>query len=154
MSCIFCALRRGILRFFSMRRFRVEICRSKSPVLKFFQKVKYEFFCTKRFGPLKIVFSFFFAHLLGPSDLFVWEPRTLIRDSKRGFPDMNAKRSKMIILPSKVGHKSPVIFSTTPLVLLAGLNKPIKTVESYKTISIKLDIEIIVAIYMSPISRP
>ena len=44
-----------------------------------------------------IFFAVFPTHLLGPSESYVLHPRTLIGDSKRGFPAMIAERSKMII---------------------------------------------------------
>ena len=58
--------------------------------------INFFFFFLNR--PLEIIF---FAsspsHLLGPSERYVLDPRTLIGDSKRGFPAMIAERSKMII---------------------------------------------------------
>ena len=76
------------------------------------------FFVRQNLAIWKLFFHFFSAHLLGPSELFVLDPRTLIRESKRGFPVMIAERSKMIIYSAKVGHKSPVKFSTTQRALL------------------------------------
>ena len=100
-SCIFRWLRRGILRFFCRCRYHGDICRSKSPVLQISEKdEKWAFSCGK-IRPLEMIF---FAvsptHLLGLSERYVLDPRTLIGDSKRGFPEMIAERSKMIIIIS------------------------------------------------------
>ena len=87
-----------ILCFFCRRCFHGENCRSKSPVLKISKKVeKWAFSCGK-IRPLEMIFfAVFPTHLLGPSERYVLDPRTLIGDSKRGFPAMIVERSKMII---------------------------------------------------------
>jgi len=93
-SCIFRCLRRGVLRFFCRRRFHGENCQSISPVLQISKKVeKWAFSCGK-IRPLEMIFfAVFPTHLLGPSERYVLDPRTLIGDSKRGFPAMIAERS-------------------------------------------------------------
>ena len=97
-SCIFRWLRRGILRFFCRRRFHGENPRSKSPVLKNFKKVKNWVFLYGKIRPLEMIFfAFFPTYLLGLSERYVLDPRTLIGDSKWGFPATIAKRSYMII---------------------------------------------------------
>ena len=110
-SCIFRCLRRGVLRFFCRRRFHGENCRSISPVLQISKKVeKWAFSCGK-IRPLEMIFfAVFPTHLLGPSERYVLDPRTLIGDSKPGFPAMIAERSKTIIFDHfklKSGHQVP-----------------------------------------------
>ena len=110
-SCIFRCLRRGVLRFFCRRHFHGENCRSKSPVLQISKKVEKWAFLYGKIRPLEMIFfAFSPTHLLGPSKRYVLDPRTLIDNSKRGFPAMIAKRSKMIIfdhLAVKSGHQVP-----------------------------------------------
>ena len=97
-SCIFRWLRRGVLRFFCRCRYHGDICRSKSPVLQISEKHEKWAFLYGKIRPLEMIFfAFSPTHLLGPSERYVLDPRTLIRDSKRGFPAMIAERSKMII---------------------------------------------------------
>ena len=110
-SCIFRCLRRSVLRFFCRRCYHGDICRSKLPFLQISKKDKKWAFSCGKICPLEMhFFSFFPSHLLGPSERYVLHPRTLIGDSKRGFPAMIAERSKMIIFdhfPLKSGHQVP-----------------------------------------------
>ena len=107
-SCIFCWLRCGILRFFCRCRYHGDICRSKSPVLQISEKHEKWAFLYGKIRPLEMIFfAFSPTQLLGPSEWYVLDPRTLIGDSKRGFPAMIAERSKMIIYSAKswkMGH--------------------------------------------------
>ena len=50
-SCIFRCLCRGVLHFFCRRHFHGENCRSKSPFLDIFKKLKKMRFCTAKFDP-------------------------------------------------------------------------------------------------------
>ena len=98
-SCIFRWLRRGVLRFFSRRCFHGDICRSKSPNLQISKKDEKLAFSYGKIRPLEMIFFAFFPnHLLGPSERYVLDPRTLIGDSKWGFPSMITEQSKMIII--------------------------------------------------------
>ena len=98
-SCIFRWLRRGILRFFCRCRYHGDICRSKSPVLQNSEKDEKWAFSYGKIRPLEMIFfAFSPTHLLGLSERYVLDPRTLIGDSKRGFPAMITERSKMIII--------------------------------------------------------
>ena len=55
-----------------------------------------------KFPPVENVFyAFSLVHLLGPSEIVVLHPRTLIRDSNRGLSAIVAKQSKMIIYSPK-----------------------------------------------------
>ena len=93
-SCIFCCLRRSVLRFFCRRCYHGDICRSKSPNLQIFKKDEKWAFSYGKIRPLEMIFfAFFPSHLLCPSESYVLHPRTLIRDSKWGFPAMIADRS-------------------------------------------------------------
>merc|ERR1712115_619350 len=65
-------------------------------------------FCTLKCRPLKKILNYFFAHLLGPSELVILHPRTLIGDEKRVFPAMIAERSKMIIITVQNPVTSPL----------------------------------------------
>ena len=63
-----------------------------------FQKTQERVFSYDKIRPVEMIFfAFSPTHLLGPSERYVLDPRTLIGDSKRGFPAMIAERSKMII---------------------------------------------------------
>ena len=110
-SCIFRCLRRGVLRFFCSRRFHGEIPRSKLVFLQISKKDEKRAFLCGKIRPLEMIFfAFFPSHLLGPSERYVLDPRTLIGDSKRGFPAMIAERSKMIIFdhfPAKSESQVP-----------------------------------------------
>ena len=97
-SCIFRCLCRSVLRFFCRCCFHRDICRSKSPFLKISKKDEKWAFLYGEIHPFKkIFFAFLFANLIGPSEISVLDPRTLIGDSKRGFPAMIAERSRTII---------------------------------------------------------
>ena len=97
-SCIFRCLRRSVLRFFCRRCYHGDICRSKLLFLQISKKDEKWAFSYGKIRPLEMIFfAFSPTHLLGPSERYVLDPRTLIRDSKRGFPAMIAERSKMII---------------------------------------------------------
>ena len=109
-SCIFRWLRRGILRFFCRCRYHGDFCRSKSPVLQISEKDEKWTFSYGEIRPLEMIF---FAvsptHLLGLSERYVLDPRTLIGDSKRGFPAMIAERSKMIIFDHLAIKSAPQV---------------------------------------------
>ena len=88
-SCLFRCLCRGTLYFCSRCRFHGEICRSKSPFLKIFKKVKKWVFL---YGKIR---RFFCAHLVGLSEKCILDPQTLVGDSKRWFPAMNYFKTKL-----------------------------------------------------------
>ena len=68
-------------------------------ICKFPKKTKKLAFSYSKICPLEMIFFAFFPnHLLGPSERYVLDPRTLIGDSKWGFPSMITEQSKMIII--------------------------------------------------------
>ena len=60
---------------FSRHRFHWEIHPSKSPVSKIFKKFKNGSFCIAKFGPLKIIFSFFLPIFLACPSWSFWIPK-------------------------------------------------------------------------------
>ena len=110
-SCIFRWLRRGILRFFSRRRFHGEIPRSKSPVFQIFKKVEKWVFSYGKIRPVERFFLLFLPpiFLARPSGTF-WTPElwsgTQNEDFQRWSPS-DKKWSFLIIFPFKSACQVP-----------------------------------------------
>ena len=87
-SCIFQSHRHGTFRFFQ-GIFFTEKFANQHYLFENFQKSKEKgCFWMAKIDPLTNFFHLFFTHLLGLSESYVLDPRTLIQDSKWGFPAM------------------------------------------------------------------
>ena len=103
---------------FYSHRFHGESCRSKLPVLIFSKSRKQGIFVRQNSPLRKKGFTSLFTDLLVLSELFILDHWTLIGTQYEDIQQWSLSDHKWSfskILQSKVGHKSPVRFSTTPL---------------------------------------